>query len=131
MVYSLEFKGITSSGSLEGQLIHEPDASSQVGLSCNFMTQFHITIAQEFNCCHAELSKGMVGFLNYYRTYKFRYDEELGKGVMASCLPLSINYYCTQVSPPIFVQIYGIFSFGALVKMLRFPLSLPNQENIV
>ena len=34
---------------------------------------------QEFNYYHAELSKGMVGPLNYYRTAKFRFDEELGK----------------------------------------------------
>ena len=48
---------------------------------------------QEFNYYHAEFSKGeMVGPLNYYRTTKFRYDEELGKlrRVTTSCLP-SIN----------------------------------------
>jgi hypothetical protein len=35
---------------------------------------------QEFNYYHAEFSKGeMVGPFNYYRTTRFRYDEELGK----------------------------------------------------
>jgi hypothetical protein len=44
------------------------------------MTLFHINIMQEFNYYHAEFSKGeMVGPLNYYRTTKLRYDEELGK----------------------------------------------------
>ena len=44
------------------------------------MILFHINIMQEFNYYHAEFSKGeMVGPLNYYRTSRFRYDEEIGK----------------------------------------------------
>jgi soluble epoxide hydrolase/lipid-phosphate phosphatase len=34
---------------------------------------------QEFNYYHKEFSTGMFGPLNYYRTSKFRYDEECGK----------------------------------------------------
>ena len=86
---------------------------------------------QEFNYYHSEFSKGeMVGPLNYYRTTKFRYDEELGKDSHGFFLPSFINYRCTQVSPPIFVQICPIFSFGALKMLLHFPIPLPNQENI-
>lgn len=45
------------------------------------MTLFHINIMQELNYYHTEFSKGeMFGPLNYYRTSRFRYDEELGKG---------------------------------------------------
>jgi len=68
MVYTMKLTSITSTGSLEDQLIHGPDASSS-----------DILTDQEFNYYHAEFSKGgMVGPLNYYRTSRFRYDEELG-----------------------------------------------------
>ena len=72
---------------------------------------------QEFNYYHAEFSKGeMVGPLNYYRTSRFRYDEELGKENhwLVVYHSSSIKYCYTQVSPPIFVQISPIFLFGAL-----------------
>jgi len=58
---------MTSFGSLENVLLNGPDASS-----ANILTD------QEFNYYHSELSKGMFGPLNYYRTSKFRYDEEIG-----------------------------------------------------
>jgi len=61
---------ITSSGSLEDALLNGPDASSS-----NILTD------QEFNYYHSELSKGMYGPLNYYRTSKFRYDEETAQGL--------------------------------------------------
>jgi len=68
LVYALDLKGIVLTGSLEDQLIHGPDASSSA-----------ILTDQEFNHYYAEFSKGeMVGPLNYYRTTKFRYDEEIG-----------------------------------------------------
>lgn len=51
---------------------------------------------QEFNYYHAELSKGMVGPLNYYRTTKFRHDDELGKFMVFLFITSSINiiYKC-------------------------------------
>jgi soluble epoxide hydrolase/lipid-phosphate phosphatase len=65
VIYTLKPREITSSGSSEDQLLHGPDSSSLTD--------------QEFNYYYAEFSKGeMVGPLNYYRTTRFRYDEELG-----------------------------------------------------
>jgi hypothetical protein len=85
---------------------------------------------QEFNYYYAELSKGeMVGPLNYYRTARPRYDEELGKEESWFLVYHQLTV-ARQVSPPIFVQIYPFFSFGALKMILRFPLPLPNQKNI-
>lgn len=86
MVYTVKLRGITSSGSLEDQLINRPDVSSsdiltdEVGYHVISMILFHINVMQEFNYYYAEFRKGeMVGPLNYYRTSRFRYDEELGK----------------------------------------------------
>jgi len=71
LVYTLKPRGITSTGSLEDQLMHGPGSSTS-----------DILTDQEFNYYHAEFSKGeMVGPLNYYRTSRFRYDEELGLSV--------------------------------------------------
>ncbi|KAF8806317.1 epoxide hydrolase [Phlegmacium glaucopus] len=50
---------ITTFGSMEKALSHGPDASNS-----NILTE--------------QLSKGMSGPLNYYRTSKFRHDEEFG-----------------------------------------------------
>ena len=82
----MKLRGITSSGSLEDKLLHGPDVSSsdiltdEVGYHVISMILFHINVMQEFNYYYAEFRKGeMVGPLNYYRTSRFRYDEELGK----------------------------------------------------
>jgi len=63
---------ITTSGSMEKALLNEPDTSSS-----NILTD------QEFNYYHSELSKGMFGPLNYYRTFKSRYDEEFAQDLPA------------------------------------------------
>jgi len=57
---------IVTSGAMEKALLNGPDVSSS-----------DILTDEEFNYYHSELSKGMFGPLNYYRTSKFRHDEEL------------------------------------------------------
>lgn len=70
---------------MEDLLINGPDTSSdiltdQVSLEGVYHVNSILTSFKEFNYYHAEFSKGeMVGPLNYYRTTRFRYDEELGK----------------------------------------------------
>jgi len=58
---------MTSFFALEKALLHGPDAASS-----------DILTDKEFNHYHTELSKGMSGPLNYYRTSKLRHEEEIG-----------------------------------------------------
>ncbi|KAF9057886.1 epoxide hydrolase [Panaeolus papilionaceus] len=65
----------TSFGSLEKYLLHRPTVKRNPVLN-----------DKELQLYEAELSKGMWGPLNYYRTSKFRHDEE-----MAAALPSNLR----------------------------------------
>ncbi|KAF8204646.1 Alpha/Beta hydrolase protein [Pholiota molesta] len=63
---------LANMGSLENLLLKVPDKECPCVLT-----------GKELEYYHSELKKGMVGPLNYYRTTKFRHDEELAYGLDA------------------------------------------------
>ncbi|CAA7260120.1 unnamed protein product [Cyclocybe aegerita] len=70
----------TPLGVLEHLLLHAPDHKNP-----------HLLTDKEYDYYRAQLSKGMVGPLNYYRTSKFRHDEELAAKLPAN-LPADLPY---------------------------------------